>query len=274
MQSERGGSAACRCLRIGEALKKKVNQCYRYLQIDIDYVFQRMLLLKKKKYAALKVLSAQSGELTTCREVKGIDLVRRDWSLLSRSAGNRLLDILFTQQSRDSFRLALGDYLTHLARELRAGAVPLRQFLITKSLTHALKDYSSKSLASLPHVVVALRLQAAGRVVNAGDFIRYIVCVGKDAPPGAALSERVFTEEEVKHAAGRLQVGPRRGAQRSLTWSGTCRTSCCRRWAASSRRWRTCRARSSASAWGWSTARRRRIRRAGRRSSSPPSARA
>ena len=44
-------------MKIGESLKREINKQYKYLQIDIDYVFQRMLLLKKKKYAALKVVN-------------------------------------------------------------------------------------------------------------------------------------------------------------------------------------------------------------------------
>ena len=35
-------------MKIGESLKREINKQYKYLQIDIDYVFQRMLLLKKK----------------------------------------------------------------------------------------------------------------------------------------------------------------------------------------------------------------------------------
>ena len=39
-----------RTMEIGRELKNKINKKYKYLQIDIDYVFQKMLLLKKKKY--------------------------------------------------------------------------------------------------------------------------------------------------------------------------------------------------------------------------------
>jgi DNA polymerase elongation subunit (family B) len=36
-------------------LKKAVNDRYKLLEIDLDAVFQRLLLLQKKKYAAIKV---------------------------------------------------------------------------------------------------------------------------------------------------------------------------------------------------------------------------
>lgn len=156
----------CRCLKVGEALKREVNKQYKYLQIDIDYVFQRMLLLKKKKYAALKVTGVNNGTVTTQREVKGIDLVRRDWSLLTKVAGNQLLSFLFSESTRDEFRVKIGDYLINLSKKMKANQVPLDQYAITKSLTHSLKDYDMKNNSNNPHVVVALRMQKAGQIMN------------------------------------------------------------------------------------------------------------
>lgn len=46
-----------------------------------------MLLLKKKKYAAVSISKNPSGEFITNEVIKGIDIVRRDWSQLSQEAG-------------------------------------------------------------------------------------------------------------------------------------------------------------------------------------------
>jgi hypothetical protein len=42
----------------------QINKKFKFLQIDIDGIFQCMLLLRKKKYAALKIseLPSQSGD--------------------------------------------------------------------------------------------------------------------------------------------------------------------------------------------------------------------
>ena len=40
---------------MGTKLKYEVNQLYKCLEIEIDGVFKSLLLLKKKKYAALKI---------------------------------------------------------------------------------------------------------------------------------------------------------------------------------------------------------------------------
>jgi len=42
-------------IKMGEKLKAEINCYYRCLEIEIDGVFKSLLLLKKKKYAALKI---------------------------------------------------------------------------------------------------------------------------------------------------------------------------------------------------------------------------
>ena len=42
-------------LEMGKKLKSDVNLLYKCLEIEIDGVFKCLLLLKKKKYAALKI---------------------------------------------------------------------------------------------------------------------------------------------------------------------------------------------------------------------------
>lgn len=68
-------------LKIGEEFKKLINDKYRKLEIDTDAVFKTMLLLNKKKYAAVKV--EEDGSTTT--EVKGLDLKRREFCELSKA---------------------------------------------------------------------------------------------------------------------------------------------------------------------------------------------
>ena len=42
-------------------IKREVNKRYRLLEIEEDGLFKRMLLLKKKKYAALKLVRQPDG---------------------------------------------------------------------------------------------------------------------------------------------------------------------------------------------------------------------
>jgi DNA polymerase elongation subunit (family B) len=53
---------------IGQEIKKEVNKIYKTLEIEIDGIFKSLLLLQKKKYAAL-VISERDGKIIEKREV-------------------------------------------------------------------------------------------------------------------------------------------------------------------------------------------------------------
>lgn len=68
-------------------VKAEVNKLYKLLEIDIDGVFKSLLLLKKKKYAALVVEQHGDGQYSVKQELKGLDIVRRDWCDLAKDCG-------------------------------------------------------------------------------------------------------------------------------------------------------------------------------------------
>lgn len=68
-------------------VKAEVNKLYKLLEIDIDGVFKSLLLLKKKKYAALVVEQHGDGRFSVKQELKGLDIVRRDWCDLAKECG-------------------------------------------------------------------------------------------------------------------------------------------------------------------------------------------
>jgi DNA polymerase alpha subunit A len=76
-------------LKTAHEFKKQVNDRYRLLEIDLDSVFQRLLLLQKKKYAAVKV--GDGGKTST--EIKGLDMKRREYCRLSKTVSQQVLVI-------------------------------------------------------------------------------------------------------------------------------------------------------------------------------------
>ena len=62
--------------------------------MEEDYVFRSMLLLKKKKYAAMKVVNGSNKTSTYKLEMKGIDIVRRDWAPIVKDLGKQTLEAL------------------------------------------------------------------------------------------------------------------------------------------------------------------------------------
>lgn len=142
-------------LEMGKKLKSEVNVLYKCLEIEIDGVFKSLLLLKKKKYAALTVEDFTGEGKVIKKEVKGLDMVRRDWCNLSKEVGNKVLDEILSGKERDKIIMELNEYFSNISSKMRQGHLDLAKYIITKQLTKAPGDYSD--FKALPHVAVALR---------------------------------------------------------------------------------------------------------------------
>lgn len=184
--------------KLGNKVKAEVNKLYKLLEIDIDGVFKSLLLLKKKKYAALVVEQHGEGRYTLKQELKGLDIVRRDWCDLAKECGNYVIGQILSDQSRDVIVENIQKHLVEVGEKVAAGAIPLTQFEIHKALTKDPQDYPDKK--SLPHVHVALWINSqGGRRVKAGDTISYVIC--KDGSTLAA-SQRAYALEQLQKQEG------------------------------------------------------------------------
>lgn len=68
-------------------IKQEVNKLYKKVELDIDGVFRYLLLLQKKKYAAVTMTKLPNGKIQLNQEHKGLDIVRRDWCQLACETG-------------------------------------------------------------------------------------------------------------------------------------------------------------------------------------------
>ena len=209
---------------MGGKVKREVNKLYKKLEIEIDGVFAMMLLLKKKKYAALTVegTDAATGAITFGKEMKGLDLVRRDWCVLSKKTGEQVLDIILTPGAdKEVVVQSILELLGQLAVDARAGKITPEQWVITKGLNKSPHDYPDAK--SQPHLQVALRLMRQGKSVNVGDHVPYVItkaATGEEAAAAAeggatapstasgkkGVSERARHPDEVARSQGALQV--------------------------------------------------------------------
>ncbi|XP_077592507.1 DNA polymerase alpha catalytic subunit isoform X2 [Stigmatopora nigra] len=184
--------------KLGNKVKGEVNKLYKLLEIDIDGVFKSLLLLKKKKYAALVVEHHGDGRYSLKQELKGLDIVRRDWCDLAKECGNYVIGQILSDQSRDIIVENIQKHLVEMGEKVASGAIPLQQYEINKALTKDPQDYPDKK--SLPHVHVALWINSqGGRKVKAGDTISYIIC--KDGSTLAA-SQRAYALEQLQKQEG------------------------------------------------------------------------
>ncbi|KAG8384365.1 hypothetical protein BUALT_Bualt04G0110500 [Buddleja alternifolia] len=202
---------------------QEVNKKYKCLEIDLDGLYKRMLLLKKKKYAAVK-MHFKDGTSYEVIERKGLDMVRRDWSLLSKELGdfclgqilsggscedvveeihNALMKVLFAAFNID----IIADYIYKLCQvqeQMRNGQIPLEKYVITKTLTKPPEAYPDAR--SQPHVEVALRMKRSGYVTgcSAGDTVPYVICCeqGNGPTTSVGIAQRARHTDELKKDNG------------------------------------------------------------------------
>jgi len=195
---------------LGNKLIRFVNMEYRKLVLEEDYVFKAMLLLKKKKYAALKVVPGPNNTKTTKLEMKGLDIVRRDWCPLVKELGTECLkELLECGEDIEDRVNTIHDELRKVRADMVANQINIEKYVITKQLTKSVDEYPDAKHQA--HVMVAKRRLEAGKQdgVKAGETVPYIIALESDmslediangkagSSGGKGLAERAFHPEEV-----------------------------------------------------------------------------
>ncbi|CAK7337695.1 unnamed protein product [Dovyalis caffra] len=177
---------------------QEVNKKYRCLEIDLDGLYKRMLLLKKKKYAAVKV-QFKDGTPYEVIERKGLDMVRRDWSLLSKELGDFCLAQILSGGSCEDVVESIHNSLMKVQEDMRSGQVALEKYVITKTLTKPPEAYPDAK--NQPHVLVALRLKQSGYTAgcSAGDTVPYIICCEQGATAGSLAGSLTGIAQRARH---------------------------------------------------------------------------
>ena len=163
-------------IQIWDKLNKEINKIYKLLIIDIDDIFKSILLLRKKKYACLKYLPPYINPNKIVHEIKGIDLVLRDWSPLSKKISIKILDIILSGKSKDEIITKIYDELRKVSEDIDNDKIELKDYVITKQLSKNIDDYHD--FKALPHIQVAKRLKEKGKInFQIYSFIPYIICL-------------------------------------------------------------------------------------------------
>jgi DNA polymerase alpha subunit A len=189
---------------IGGKVKREVNKLYKSLELDIDGIFKSMLLLKKKKYAAL-VIQEKDNQVTYEKELKGLDLVRRDWCPMSKDTGRYVVDQILSGKPREEICIGIQTFLTELAAKVRGGTEDLGRFVVTKGLNKNPRDYPD--CKGQAHLQVALAMLKANKPVNIGDHIPYVICMqGPEGKLGVEATQRAHHPDDVVRSNGALTL--------------------------------------------------------------------
>jgi DNA polymerase alpha subunit A len=187
--------------RVGNEFKKAVNDRYRLLEIDIDNVFRRILLQAKKKYAAINLVKV-GDKFIEKMEVKGLDMVRREFCNLSKEVSAKVLDEILSGDDLEIVVTRIHEYLREISTSMREGAVPIHKYTVYTKLGKAPKDYPNAD--SMPQVQVALRELSKGKNVRKDDVIAYIV-TGDSKTTSEAPAKRSFIPQDVMKAGSGLK---------------------------------------------------------------------
>ncbi|XP_012251179.2 DNA polymerase alpha catalytic subunit isoform X2 [Athalia rosae] len=180
---------------IGKKIRQQINKLYQRVELDIDGVFRYLLLQQKKKYAAVVMNKLSNGKFEMTQELKGLDIVRRDWCQLACELGRNVLTQVFCDQPFETRLENIYKLLQTVSKTLKEGNVPLSALVITKQLSKDPEKYSD----TMPiHVKVALQLnQRGGRKWKTGDIVPYIIC--EDGTSKSA-SDRAYHVDELKNS--------------------------------------------------------------------------
>jgi DNA polymerase elongation subunit (family B) len=108
---------------------------------------------------------------------RGIEARRRDVPFWVKKLQLGVLNCLAKARSLDEvadFLPEVVEIVCQAKRDLRSGYVPLEELVITQSLSRAVEGYSSSS----PAARAAMQLQATGREVAPGQFMRFVFVYG------------------------------------------------------------------------------------------------
>ena len=87
------------------------------------------------------------------KEMKGLDLVRRDWCIQSKDSGKYILDQILSGEEKEVVVNNIHDHLEEVAKKMRSGELPLDKYVITKGLNKHPNDYPDAK--TLQHARVA-----------------------------------------------------------------------------------------------------------------------
>eukprot|EP00406_Dinophysis_acuminata_P029517 CAMPEP_0179354630 /NCGR_PEP_ID=MMETSP0797-20121207/76951_1 /TAXON_ID=47934 /ORGANISM="Dinophysis acuminata, Strain DAEP01" /LENGTH=264 /DNA_ID=CAMNT_0021069741 /DNA_START=62 /DNA_END=853 /DNA_ORIENTATION=+ len=119
------------------------------VKLEFEKVYQPYLLMSKKRYAGLaKAGPEDQGKL----DMKGIEVVRRDWCQLVRQVVDRCLHLLLRERAPERAIAYVQDTLA----ALRQGDVDARLLVVSKALVRSgAEDYAAKQV----HVELAERIR-------------------------------------------------------------------------------------------------------------------
>ena len=134
----------------------------------------------KKKYALL----SESGRI----KIRGFELVRRDWSAVSRNTQRAVLETILKEGSKEKAMAIVKD----VVKRLREGSIDIKELTIQTQLRKRIDAYDSKS-PELAAVKKAIERKQKNKKDMEGAMVSYVI-----TKHGNTISEKAELEEFAK----------------------------------------------------------------------------
>lgn len=192
-------------LQRGSMIKQEIDRQFKVLRIDVDGVYQPLLLLKKKNYAGASLSKTSGGAIVKKVETKGLDSVRRDRAVVAKEAGEKILSMIMGADKEISETVQnIHAYLKELSELVNKDELPREKYLISKQLNKNPEEY--RDTKGIGHVTIALRLNSdpnRARKLRAGDVIEYVICTDESSE---SANQRGYTLEEMSTGGTALKI--------------------------------------------------------------------
>jgi len=125
----------------------------------------------KKKYALIR----EDGAL----EIKGFELVRRDWSNIAKETQRKVIKTILEQGSPEKAK----EVVKKVINEIRERKINLKEFIIYTQIKRKVSSYEQQA----PHVKAAKKLIKAGYKVKTGNILEYVIVQGSGSISDRAI---------------------------------------------------------------------------------------
>ncbi len=162
-----------------ESLLKAITEQTK-IPIMMEGVYRWVCFPPSRRDARIAVPNRYFGVLNNGDvKYRGIEARRRDIPLWVKKIQLEVLSCMAKARSLDEvpkYLPKINEMLNQAKRDLRNGHVPLEELVIIQSLSRIVEGYTSPS----PAACAAMQLQATGREVAAGQFMRFVFVRGEE----------------------------------------------------------------------------------------------
>lgn len=137
--------------------------------LEFEKVYSPYLLLKKKRYAGVKWEKPDKHKGV---EVKGIEIVRRDWCKLVRETMKKSLDIMLIEVNKEK---AIG-YVKSIVTKILMDEIDMAKFILTKCISRDIDKYKTPQC----HTVLAKKIEkrSPGSCPKKGSRVPFVIISG------------------------------------------------------------------------------------------------